>query len=153
MKKVILTIGIDCNSNCFQHLTQYKKVNALDLLRSDKANKSPLRQETVRIRALANAIAAENEHLLIGNAINTKDSLLALVEILEGKRYIETIYHLSKKARRSITDGNKEFHKTHSNWVQYPPEFVESRHFEQEKELGKSFDFAKELPINLIAVD
>lgn len=133
-----MTINIDANDKYFDGLKNIEKLNLGDIINLRKTPLTSSELEKQRGKIITEQINKKESDLLIGFAIQEEGHLENILKLIKPKEvFISKIYYDDGKRQEAKISAYKKKYALHSNWLDYPPEFMENQFQVFEKKISK----------------
>jgi len=129
LKTINLTINIDANDKYFDDLKNIEKLNIGDIIKRKGKSLLPNELEQKRAKIIAETINDSKGDLLIGFAIREEGQIEEILKRINiNDLSITKIYFANSKRQVKEINEYKKNYNLHSNWMDFPTEFVENQY-------------------------
>jgi hypothetical protein len=153
LRKLYLTINVNCEDDYFQRFGGLEKMNYGDIIRS-KSNFSDVGElSDKRVEIIAETVAEHENDLLLAFAIRKKGQLSHIIKLISNIDItISRIFYDNGFRKETELSKYRNNYKLHSNWMDYSPEYVENTYVEFDRIIEDIKIEAKDNNIDIEAI-
>ena len=153
MRKLYLTINVNCEDDYFQRFAGLKKMNYGDIIRSKPNLSDVVELSDKRVEIIAETIAEHENDLLLAFAIRKKGQLSHIIKLISNSNItISRIFYDNGFRKETELSKYRNNYKRHSNWMDYSPEYVENTYVEFDRIIDDIKIEAKDNNIDIEAI-
>lgn len=152
MRKIYLTIDVDCEDEAFHKMGKMRMLNYGKLLQAQKVKSSPETQVLLREHLVAQFLLENEEDVLLGFAVQEKGQLTHIIDALSKEGKVEKLYYDNGLRKKAALKAYTENYAQHSRWMDNSPDYVKHQYEEFDKRIEEIIGEAVKHGVDVVAI-